>query len=131
MTVSDESTSWLLLSAVYHRVRARMPTDQAAQIAIWNMQRGGRLRMRAELLEHKARPDPRLAPGQKPPPIQPNIKPDCPILPTDVFQEQPPIEPKIMPNYPIFPTDVFEEWDWEYSHAIPPGQGKAEHSSSM
>ena len=34
MTASDESASWLLLSTVYHRVRARMPTDRAAQIAI-------------------------------------------------------------------------------------------------
>ena len=95
MTASDESASWLLLSAVYHRVRAQMPTDRAAQIAIAEAQRGGRLRMRAELHEHKARPDLRLAPGEKPPPIQ----------------------PKITPDYPILPTDVFEEWDWEYSRA--------------
>jgi hypothetical protein len=118
MIASDESASWPLLSAVYHRVRARMPTDQAAQIAIWNMRRGGRLRMRAELREHKARPDPRLASGQKPPPIEPKITPDYPIHPTDVFQEQPEIEPKIKPDYPILPTDVFQEWDWEDSHAI-------------
>ena len=96
MTASDESASWLLLSAVYHRVRARMPTDRAAQIAIAEAQRGGRLRMRAELREHKARPDLRLAPGEKPPPIQ----------------------PKITPDYPILPTDVFQKWDWEYSRAI-------------
>ena len=96
MTASDESASWLLLSAVYHRVRARMPTDRAAQIAIRHVQRGSRLRMRAELREHKARPDLYLAPGEKPPPIQ----------------------PKITPDYPILPTDVFQEWDWEYSRAI-------------
>ena len=96
MTASDESASWLLLSAVYHRVRARMPTDRAAQIAIWEAQRGGRLRMRAELHEHKARPGLYFAPGEEPPPIP----------------------PKITPDYPIRPTDVFQEWDWEKSHAI-------------
>jgi len=113
MTASDESTSWLLLSAMYHRVRARMQTDRAAQIAIWEAHRGGRLRMRAELREHKARPDLRLrsdlrlAPGEKPPTIQPNPG-----------EEPPTIQPKITPDYPIRPTDVFQEWDWERSHAI-------------
>jgi hypothetical protein len=95
MAASDESASWLLLSALYHRVRARMPTDRAAQIAITEARRGGRLRMRAELRVHEARPDLRLAPGEKPPPIQ----------------------PKVTPDYPILPTDVFQEWDWEYSRA--------------
>jgi hypothetical protein len=95
MTASDESASWLLLSAEYHRVRARMPTDRAAQIAIAEARRGGRLRMRAELRMHEARPDLRLAPGEKPPAIQ----------------------PKIIPDYPILSTDVFQKWDWGYSRA--------------
>ena len=69
--------------------------------------------MRAELREHKARPDLRLrsdlrlAPGEKPPTIQPNPG-----------EEPPTIQPKITPDCPILPTDAFEDWDWEYSRAI-------------
>jgi hypothetical protein len=95
MAAPDEGTTWLLLSAVYHRVRARMPTDRAAQIAIAEARRGGRLRMRAELRVHEARPDLCLALGEKPPAIQPNI----------------------IPDYLILSTDVFQKWDWEYSRA--------------
>ena len=32
--------------------------------------------------------------------------------------EKPPaIQPNIIPDYPILPTDVFQKWDWEYSRA--------------
>ena len=88
MTVSDESASWLLLRDVYHRVRARMPTDRAAQIAIGEAKRSGRLRMRAELREYKARPDLRLRSGSAAP-----------------------VSRRLV--LPIRPTDVFQEWDWE------------------
>jgi hypothetical protein len=85
---------WMLLSAVYHHVLAQSPSPEAAKIAISTARKSGRLRMRATVHEHKARPDLRLT-GERPPQIPPVITPD----------------------HPVCQTDIFDHWDWERSEA--------------
>jgi hypothetical protein len=90
---------WLLLSAVYQRVFARGLTPEAAKGAISEPYRGGRLRMRATRLEYRARPDLRLAPGEKPPLNPPIVTPNCPLP---------------VPSAGDF---YWQHWDWGRSNA--------------
>src|SRR5262249_35914633 len=75
----EAKARWLSLSAVYHRVLALSPSLEKAKIDIYDAYRDGQLRMRATRLEYRARPDMRLAPGEKLPPNPPIKTPDCPL----------------------------------------------------
>jgi hypothetical protein len=86
---------WILLCGVYHHVLAQSPSPEAAKIAISDARKNSKLRLRAELREYVARPDLKLQPGEKPPPLS----------------------PKTTHNQPIFPSDIFRTWDWEFSRA--------------
>jgi hypothetical protein len=93
--VREAKARWPLLHTVYHCVLALSPSPEAAKIAIMEAHREKRLRMRATRLEYRARPDLRLAPGEKPPPNPPIITPNCPL---------PVPEPD---------DSYWEHWDWE------------------
>ena len=54
--ITSESAEWVLLSEVYHHVLAQSPSPESAKMAISTARKNGRLRLRAELREHKARP---------------------------------------------------------------------------
>jgi hypothetical protein len=70
------SAEWILLSVIYHYVLTQSPSPEAAKIAVLVAWRNGRLRLRAEVREHKARPNLKLEPGEQPPEIQPKCESD-------------------------------------------------------
>jgi hypothetical protein len=93
--IADASAQWVLLSDVYHYVLAQSPSPEFAKNAIAAARKNGQLRLRAERLEHEARPGLRLTPGEQVAEILPERKSDEPIL----------------------ATDKFGSWDWERSRA--------------
>jgi hypothetical protein len=93
--ITAGSAEWILLSVVYHYVLAQSPSPEAAKITVSTARKNGQLRLRAEVSEHKARPNLKPKPGQRPRTIQPKRKPDQPIL----------------------MSDKFRIWDWERSYA--------------
>jgi hypothetical protein len=74
------SAEWILLSVVYHYVLTQSPSPEAAKITVLTARANGQLRLRADVSEHKARPNLKLKPGKQPPEIQPKCEPDQPIL---------------------------------------------------
>jgi hypothetical protein len=92
--ITMDSAEWVLLSVIYHYVFAQSPSPESAKIAISEARKNGQLRLRAEVREHEARPQ---------------LKPGEPV---------PEMEPRIRPNQTILPSDKFSWWDWERSHAI-------------
>ncbi len=94
--ITPESHEWVLLGALYRHVLALSSSPEQAKIDISNARDNGRLRFRADRLEHIVLPGLRLEPG-----------------------EQPPDELIITSNQPL-PKDnlCFDEWDWERSRAI-------------
>jgi len=93
--ITLESAEWVLLSEVYHHVLAQSPSPESAKMAISTARKNGRLRLRAELREHKAQPHLRLAPGERPPEAAPMVTSD----------------------YAVPPDTVFCDFDWERSYA--------------
>ena len=89
-----KATLWML-PRIYHYVLARSDSPEAAKIVIHDAWRNGKLHVWGERREHKARPDLKLKPGEKPPPQLPDIVPDCPL-----------------------PLVSFLHWDWERGYAI-------------
>ena len=81
--ITAGSAEWILLSVVYHYVLAQSPSPEAAKITVSTARKNGQLRLRAEVSEHKARPNLKLKPGKQPRKIQPKRKPDQPILASD------------------------------------------------
>jgi hypothetical protein len=81
--ITAGSAEWILLSVVYHYVLAQSPSPEAAKITVSTARKNGQLRLRAEVSEHKARPNLKLKPGKPPRKIQPKRKPDQPILASD------------------------------------------------
>jgi hypothetical protein len=78
--ITAGSAEWVLLSVVYHYVLAQSPSPEAAKITVSTARKNGQLRLRAEVSEHKARPNLILEPGKQPRKLQPKCKPDQPIL---------------------------------------------------
>jgi hypothetical protein len=78
------------LAQIYHHVLRQSPSPEAAKIAISE----ARLHLWGEQREHIARPNLRLDPGEKPPPLDPEITPDC-----------------------LLPTVQYRSWDWERGRA--------------
>jgi hypothetical protein len=78
------------LAQIYHHVLRQSPSPEAAKIAISE----AGLHLWGERREHKARPDLKLRSGEKPPPVDQEIAPDC-----------------------LLPTVQYESWDWERSRA--------------
>src|SRR3984893_7145240 len=91
IVITPASAEWVLLSAIYHHVLASSPSPERAKIDIGAAGKDGRLRLRADVHEHRARPDLQLRPGEPPPKIEPIITTEQP-LPRDSF---------------------FVPWDWE------------------
>jgi hypothetical protein len=54
--ITSTSSEWVLLSEVYHHVLAQSPSPESAKMTISTAIRNGRLRVRADLREHKAQP---------------------------------------------------------------------------
>jgi hypothetical protein len=92
--IAAGSPAWVLLSVIYHHVLAQSPSPEAAKIAISTARQDGRLRLRAEVREHKPIPG-RLNPGEQPAQIFPKCDLDQPIL----------------------ANDKFSNWNWERSYA--------------
>jgi hypothetical protein len=92
--IAAGSPAWVLLSVIYHHVLAQSPSPEAAKIAISTARQDGRLRLRAEVREHKPVPG-RLNPGEQPAQILPKCDLDQPIL----------------------AIDKFSKWNWERSYA--------------
>ena len=82
--IAAGSPAWVLLSVIYHHVLAQSPSPEAAKIAISTARQDGRLRLRAEVREHKPIPG-RLNPGEQPTQIFPKCDHDQPILAIDKF----------------------------------------------
>jgi hypothetical protein len=78
--ITAGSGEWVLLSLVYHHVLAGSPSPEAAKKAVLMARANGQLRLRAEMSEHRARPNLTLEPGKRPRKLQPKCKPDQPIL---------------------------------------------------
>jgi hypothetical protein len=73
-----ETSLWL--SEIYHRALKSCPSPEAAKHLIKEAHRDRKLHLRGKQLEHKARPNLRLKPGDNPPPQAPDIVEDC-LLP--------------------------------------------------
>jgi hypothetical protein len=78
--ITAGSAEWVLLSLIYHYVLARSPSPEAAKMAVLMARANGQLRLRAEVSEHRARPNLTLEPGKRSRKFQPKCKPDQPIL---------------------------------------------------
>lgn len=84
-----------MLSVIYHYVLTQSSSPEAAKIAVLTARANGKLRLRAEVREHVARPNLKLKCGERPPEIQPKCEPDQPIL----------------------ASGKLRHWDWERSYA--------------
>jgi hypothetical protein len=93
--ITSESAEWVLLSEVYHHVLAQSPSPEFAKMEISTARKNSRLRLRAELREHKAQPHLQVAPGERPPETSPVVTLD----------------------YAVPPDTVFCDFDWERSYA--------------
>jgi hypothetical protein len=91
MTAKTRKPPRWSLAQIYHHVLRQSPSPEAAKIAISEAV----LHLWGERYEHKARPDLKLKSGEKPPPVDPEITPDC-----------------------LLPTVQYESWDWERSRAF-------------